>query len=86
MLDENEVKARLEREAIPNVDHYLVTVEPDHTGAEAAFIRVVMPDYIAALEHCGDVSYAFMNLDKCRTDPAFRLFLACLLFANAWRV
>ncbi len=39
-----------------------------------------------ALEHCGDVSYAFMDLDKCRSDPAFRLFLACLLFANSWRV
>ena len=50
MLDENEVKARLEREVIPNVDHFLVTVEPDHTGAESAFIYAVIPDAIAELD------------------------------------
>lgn len=50
MLDENEVKARLEREAIPNVDGYLVAVEPDHTGAESAFIHAIIPDWIAELD------------------------------------
>lgn len=50
MLDENEVKARLEREAIANVDHYDVLVELDHTGAECAFIYVMVPDAIAELE------------------------------------
>lgn len=39
-----------------------------------------------ARERCLDVKLAFADLDKCQSDPAFRLFLACLLFANAWRV
>lgn len=39
-----------------------------------------------ARERCLDVKSAFADLDKCQSDPAFRLFLACLLFANAWRV
>lgn len=50
MLDENEVRERLEREAIPNVDHYVVTVEPDHTGAESASIYAIIPDTIAELD------------------------------------
>ena len=50
MLDENEVKARLEREAIPNVDHYDISVGPDHMGAECAFIYVVVPDSVAELD------------------------------------
>ena len=50
MLDENEVKARLESENIPNVDHYVVTTGPDHVHREAAFIYVIIPDAIAELE------------------------------------
>ncbi len=68
MLDESEVKARLEREAIPNVDHFLVSVEPDHTGADAAFIRIVMPDYIAALDD-------FLPYTRPIKDRIFDLFI-----------
>jgi len=39
-----------------------------------------------AKERCFEVKFAFEDLDKCQSDPAFRLFLSCLLFANAWRV
>jgi len=38
-----------------------------------------------AKERCFEVKYAFADLDKCQSNPAFRLFLACLLFANSWR-
>jgi len=46
-LDENEVKARLEREAIPNVDGYQVTIKEDSTGDIAAFIFVTVPDDVS---------------------------------------
>lgn len=38
-----------------------------------------------AKDRCFEVKLAFADLDLCRSDPAFRLFLACLLFANSWR-
>ena len=47
MLDENEVRERLEREAIPNVDHYDVSLRPDSTGEDAAYIYVIVPDEFA---------------------------------------
>lgn len=50
MLDESEVRARLEQEAIPNVDHFEIAVGHDHTGAECAFIYVIVPDTIAELD------------------------------------
>lgn len=39
-----------------------------------------------AKDRCLDVKLAFADLDTCQSDPAFRLFVACLLFANSWRV
>lgn len=61
MLDENEVRARLEREGIPNVDHFEVTTGPDHTGAEAAFICIVIPDSIAELDDFSPYTRAINN-------------------------
>jgi hypothetical protein len=40
---------------------------------------------VKAAEFCTEVQSAFADLDKCQSDPAFRLFLGCLLFANSWR-
>lgn len=61
MLDENEVRARLEQAGIPNVDHFEVTTGPDHTGAEAAFIYAVIPDEIAELEYFSAFTRAIDN-------------------------
>jgi len=41
---------------------------------------------MSAEGHCAEARRAFADLDQCQSDPAFRLFLACLLFANSWRV
>ncbi len=38
-----------------------------------------------AKECCYKVRQAFAVLDECAGDSIFRLFLACLLFANSWR-
>lgn len=48
MLDENEVKARLEREEISDVEGYHVEIPEDSTGDVAAFIYVIVPDEIAS--------------------------------------
>lgn len=61
MLDENEVRARLEQAGIPNVDHFVVSIEPDHTGAESAFIYAVIPDEIAELEDFSPFTRAIDN-------------------------
>jgi hypothetical protein len=67
MLDENEVRKRIEYAAIPNVDHCEVTTGPDHTGAEAAFIRIVVPDAIAELDD-------FLPYTRAIRDRIFDLF------------
>lgn len=34
---------------------------------------------------CIGTKRAFAELDRCRSEPVYRLFLGCLLFANSWR-
>lgn len=48
MLDENEVRARLEREDIPDVEGYHVVIREDSTGDVAAFIYVIVPDELTS--------------------------------------
>lgn len=67
MLDENEVKARLEREAIPNVDGYQVTIKEDSTGDIAAFIFVTLPDGITSRSD-------YFEQTKLIDDRIFNLF------------
>ncbi len=67
MLDESDVRAHLERESIPNVDHYVVTVGLDHTDAEAAFVYAIIPDAIAELDD-------FSPYTRAITDRIFALF------------
>lgn len=38
-----------------------------------------------ARKYCLEAKRVFSELDRCREEPVFRLFLGSLLFANAWR-
>jgi hypothetical protein len=38
-----------------------------------------------AKKYCLGTKRAFTELDRCRAEPVYRLFLGCLLFASSWR-
>ena len=67
MLSEDDVKARLEQEGIPNVDGYQVTIKEDSTGDIAAFIFVTVPDDVSSRPD-------FFEQTKMIDDKIFNLF------------